>query len=162
MGDSHRLQMTLLSIDDVVSAIPDHMSCHADPYWEDMIRILLKLVAFQLKFGFSVVVDLVFMGEDRTQAYEISSLYRAAFRPIYTYLSDDAVWEKRVRQRWMEAPLEFQDQVATWEKIPEQRKSFFPWKPRGALFVDGVNPIEANLEQVLAFITKAEISLEPL
>ena len=159
---AHTLRIPLLGIDDVVAAIPDHMSRHADPFWEDMIRILLNLVEFQLEQGFSVVVDSVFMGEDRYQAYEIAGRHAAAFRPIYTHLSDEGIWEQRVRQRVETAPLEIKDKVATWERIQEQRKYFRPWKPESALFVDGVNSVETNLDQVLRFITATDISLEPL
>jgi predicted kinase len=159
---AHRLRIPLLSIDDVVAAIPHHMSRHADPFWEDMIRILLNLVEYQLERGFSVVVDSVFMGKDRYCAYEIAGRTEAAFRPIYTYLSDERMWEERVRQRVETAPPEIRDQVATWERILEQRKHFHPWKPESALFVDGVNAVDANLEQVLAFIIADDVSLEPL
>jgi len=159
---AHALQIPLLAIDDVVAAIPEHMSCHADPFWEDMIQILLNLVEFQLEQGFSVVVDSVFMGEDRCQAQEIADRYAAAFRPIYTHLSDEAVWEERVCQRIETAPDEIKDKIATWGRIQEQRKYFHPWKPRSALFVDGVNTVETNLDQVLAFITADSVALEPL
>ena len=159
---AHTLRIPLLAIDDVVAAIPDHMGRHAEPFWEDMIRILLNLVEFQLEQGFSVVVDSVFMGEDRYQAQEIADRYAAAFRPIYTHLSDEAVWEERVCRRVETAPAEIKDKIATWERIQRQRKYFHPWKPESALFVDGVNAVEANLDQVLAFITADDVSLEPL
>jgi predicted kinase len=159
---AHRLRIPLLSIDDVVAAIPNHMSRHADPFWEDMIRILLNLVECQLEQGFSVVVDSVFMGEDRYQAYEIAGRHEAAFRPIYAYLSDERIWEKRVHQRVETAPIEIRDKVATWERIQAQSKHFHPWKPGTALFVDGVNSVEVNLDEVLRFITTAEGGLEPL
>ena len=159
---AHRLRIPLLSIDDVVAAIPPQMRRHADPFWEDMIRILLNLVEYQLERGFSVVVDSVFMGEDRYWAYEIADRTEAAFRPIYTYLSDERIWEERVRQRVATAPPEIRDKIATWESIQEQRKHFHPWKPESALFVDGVHSIEDSLEKVLRYITTAEMVLEPL
>jgi len=127
-----------------------------------MVDILLNLVEFQLEQGFSVIVDSVFMGEDRRQAYEIASRQAAAFRPIYTHLSDEEIWKARVQQRIEEFPLEVKDRVATWERIQEQRKYFWPWKPESTLFVEGVNSVEANLDQVLAFITADDVSLELL
>jgi predicted kinase len=154
--------MPLLSIDDVVSAIPDHMSQHAEPFWEGMLGILLNLVAYQLEAGFSVVVDSVFMGDDRYQAIEIADRYGAAFRPIYTYLSDEVIWEERVRQRVETVPVEIKKQVATWERIQEQSVDFHPWKPESALFVDAVNTVETNLDQVVAFISADDVTLEPL
>ncbi len=147
-----KLQISLLGIDDVVSAIPPHMAKHADPYWDDMISVLLNLVESQLRVGLSVMVDSVFMGEDRNQAREIAHRTKAAFRPIYTYVSDERVWEERVTRRVEMAPPEIKAYVATWERIQEQRKHFYPWKPGDALFVDGINPIETNLNTVLNFI----------
>jgi predicted kinase len=159
---AHRLRIPLLSIDDVVSAIPDHMSLHADPYWKDMVGILLGLVECQLEQDFSVVVDSVFMGEDRLRAYELAGKHQALFRPIYTHLSDERLWEDRVRRRAEAVPLEIKDKVATWERIQEQRKQFRPWEPGTALFVDGVNSVETNLDQVLRFITPSDVILRPL
>ncbi len=80
-----KLQLPLLKIDDIVSFIPAHMSRHANPYWDDMIEILLNLAESQLALELSVMVDSVFMGRDRYQAYEIAQRNRAIFRPIYTY-----------------------------------------------------------------------------
>jgi predicted kinase len=127
-----------------------------------MIQILLNLVEFQLERGFSLVVDSVFMGEDRYQAQQIAHKHAAAFRPVYTYASDQAVWKERVCRRVETVPAEIKDQVATWERIQEQRKHFYPWKPQTALFVDGVHAIETNLDRVLAFITADSVSLERL
>ncbi|MCB0212332.1 MAG: hypothetical protein KDJ52_23525, partial [Anaerolineae bacterium] len=86
----------------------------------------------------------------------------AIFRPIYTYVSDERVWEERVRQRVATAPPEIKAEVATWERIQTQRQSFYPWQPGSALFVDGVNSVETNLNQVLQFVTAAKVALEPL
>jgi len=159
---ARKLRVPLLSIDDVVAAIPQHMSRHADPFWDDMIQILLRLVEFQLEQGFSVIVDSVFMGEDRRQAYDIACRHEAVFRPIYTYLSDEKKWEERVQQRLAAAPDEIKTEMATWERIQEQRKDFYPWKPESALFVNGINTIETNLAQVLSFITADDVLLELL
>lgn len=157
-----KLRISLLGIDEIVSSIPAHMSQHADPYWDDMIGILLKLVESQLELGLSVMVDSVFMGEDRYQANEIARRHKAEFRPIYTYLSDERVWEERVRQRVEAAPPEIKAMIATWERLQEQRKAFYPWKPGSALFVDGLAPVETNLTKVLQFVTAPQVELAPL
>jgi predicted kinase len=159
---AQKLRIPLLGIDDVVSFIPSHMSRHAQPYWDDMIGILLKLVESQLELGLSVIVDSVFMGEDRAQAAAIARRHEAIFRPIYTYLSDERVWAERVRQRVATAPPEIKAEVTTWERIRDQRKSFYPWKPGSALFVGGVSSVETNLNQVLEFVTAAKVALKPL
>jgi predicted kinase len=158
---AQRLRIPLLRIDDIVSSIPPHMSRHADPFWEDMISILLNLVECQLKQGFSVVVDSVFMGDDRYQAYELSARYSAVFRPIYTYLSDEEIWQERVRRRVEAAPPEIRDLVATWDRIQQQIKHFYPWRPESVLVVDAVNSVEINFNEVLRYVIKAELELEP-
>ena len=84
------------------------------------------------------------------------------FRPIYTYVSDEALWEKRIRRRVETAPDEIRDKIATWESIQEQKKHFYPWKPESALFVDGINSVETNFDQVLDFVTASDVELEPL
>lgn len=61
------LQLPILTIDDVVDAIPPPMTSHSERFWEDMVHILLHLVDAQLTVGHSVIVDSVFMGVDETQ-----------------------------------------------------------------------------------------------
>jgi predicted kinase len=156
---AQRLGIPLLRIDDIVSSIPLHMSHHSDPFWEDMISILLNLVDCQLKQGFSVVVDSVFMGDDRYQAYELSARHAAVFRPIYTYLSDEGIWQERVRRRVEAAAPEIRDLVATWDRIQQQSKGFHPWRLGSALVVDAVNSVETNFNEVLRYVTKAELEL---
>ena len=152
-----KLQLPLLAIDEVVGAIPAHMRQHANPYWDDMISILLHLAASQLELGLSVIIDSVFMGQDRYQAQELARNYQAAFRPIYTYISDEQLWEARVRQRHETAPPEIKAEVATWERLQLQRQDFYPWQPGSALFIDSLEPVEANLKRVLSFITASHV-----
>ena len=121
-----KLQIPLLRIDDIVSFVPAHMSRHANPYWDDMIGILLNLVESQLELGLSVIVDSVFMGEDRYQAYEMARRNKAVFRPIYTHLSDERVWEERVQRRVETAPPEIKAEVATWRGFKNKGNIFIP------------------------------------
>lgn len=144
-----RLNLPILRIDDIVDAIPEHMAAHADPFWEDMIAILLSLVEAQLSIGFSLVVDSVFMGADRRIAEDLAARFRARYRPIYTFVSDETVWEQRVSQRAETYPDE---NMASWVSIQEQRKDFWPWPAGSALFIDGVNGLEDNLDRITAYI----------
>jgi hypothetical protein len=152
------LRWPLLRIDDVVGFIPLAMRERADPFWDTMIQILLNLAEVQLELGVSVVIDSVFMGDDRQLAQQIAARYQAAYRPIYTYLSDEAIWRARVERRLAEAAPE--DGVASWERIQQQRKAFQPWPPGSALCVDGVLPVEDNLAWVIAFITNPSLLTE--
>ena len=157
-----KLQIPILGIDEVVSAIPTHMSKHANPFWDDMINILLYLTESQLNAGLSVVVDSVFMGDDRRQAFEIARKHKVEFRPIHTFVSDENVWQDRIQRRYEEAPPDIKDVIATWGRLQEQRKDFHPWKPGTALFVDGMNSIEDNTNKVIEFITAPQVNLELL
>jgi len=144
------LRIPLLRIDDLVAFIPLSMQQHADPFWETMVGILLNLAEAQLQIGVSVVIDSVFMGEDRLTAQQIAARWQAEFRPIHTYVSDEAIWRRRVEARSASASPE--DGVATWESIQEQRKWFAPWQPGSALFVDGTDSVEGNLAKVLEYV----------
>jgi predicted kinase len=108
------LQLPILTIDDVVDAIPAHLTRHTEQFWEDMVHILLHLVDSQLAWGRSVIVDSVFMGIDETQtqhswsdrlrAYEIAQQRGVNFRPIYLTISDETVWRERLAQRARQFP----------------------------------------------------------
>lgn len=133
-----KLATPLLRIDDLAAFIPAAMREQADPYWETLVGILLDLAESQLAIGVSVVVDSVFMGADRRLTQEIANRHEAAFRPIYTFVSDEQVWRARVEERAASAPPE--DGAATWERIQEQRKSFETWQPGSALFLPNPTP----------------------
>lgn len=45
------LQFPILTIDDVVDAMPAHLARHSERFWEDMVHILLHLVDSQLAWG---------------------------------------------------------------------------------------------------------------
>lgn len=147
-----QLAQPLLRIDDMVAFIPKPMLQQADPFWETLIGILLNLAEAQLEIGVSVIIDSVFMGADRLLAQQIAARQQAAFRPIYTYISDEQTWRQRVEQRAATAAPE--DGVATWESIQEQRKLFEPWMPGSALFVDALASVDENLAKVVKFIVE--------
>jgi predicted kinase len=154
------LHFPILTIDDVVDAIPAHLTRHAERFWEDMVHILLHLVDSQLAWGRSVIVDSVFMGvdenqtqhawSDRLRAYEIAQRRGVTFRPIYLTISDEAVWRERLAQRARQFP---DAPVATWSQVDTQQRYFQPWQPGQALFLDGLNSVEDNFAAAIAFIT---------
>lgn len=161
------LKIPILSIDDVVDAIPEHMAQHTNLFWEDMVHILLHLASSQLAWGQSVIVDSVFMGvdenqtqhrwSDRQRAYEIAQQFQANFRPIYFYISDEQVWQERLAQRAAES----QDpRVATWSQVSMQRQYFQPWQPGQALFIDSLNSVADNFAEIIDFITTLDVNLK--
>jgi predicted kinase len=160
------LQFPILTVDDVVDAIPVHLTCHAERFWEDMVHILLHLVDSQLVWGRSVIVDSVFMGVDETQtqhtwndrrrAYEIAQQRGVNFRPIYLTISDEAVWRERLAQRARQFP---NAPIATWSQVDVQRRYFQPWQPGQALFLDGLNGVEDNFAAAMTFIVDPAVRL---
>jgi predicted kinase len=160
------LQLPILTIDDVVDAIPAHLTRHAERFWEDMVHILLHLADCQLAWGHSVIVDSVFMGIDETQtqhrwsdrqrAYEIAQRRGVNFRPIYLYISDEAVWRERLAQRARQLP---DAPVATWSQVDLQRRYFQPWRPGQALFLDGLSGVEDNFAAAMTFIADPTVRL---
>ena len=122
---ARKLKFPLLRVDDLFEIIPAKTLAQADSMWDELVGMLLALVELQLEIGLSVVVDLVFMGEDRLAARKLAAEYGAGLLPIYTYVSDPAVWKRRVDQRVEDAPAE--DEVATWTSIQVQQRDFWPW-----------------------------------
>jgi len=149
-----QLRVPLVRLDDLFDIIPEHMLAHANPFWEDLMQIVLRLAEAQLTLGLNVIIDAVFMGDDRRLAHEIARRHHAAYCPIHTFVSDEQLWCARVIARRANAPP--QDSPATWEQIQEQRKEFQTWQPGSALFVDAVNSVEDNLAQILRFIEGVE------
>ena len=113
----------------------------------------------QLKLGLSVIADSVFMGADRLHAQEIAQEHAAIFRPVYCFVSDEALWEKRANER---VGILGSSKVATWEQIQHQRQWYAPWNPGTGLFMDAVQPVERNYAQVLEFVSSPTVSLEPI
>jgi predicted kinase len=128
-------------------------------FWDEKILLLLQIAEEQLKLGVSVIADSIFMGTDRIHAQEIAKKHSVTFRPIYCYLSDEALWEKRVVER----AKQYHDiDVATWKQIQHQRQWFSPWQSGTGLFIDAVNSVEQNFAEVLEFVTNPTTSIEPL
>ncbi len=145
-----RLRSPLLRVDDLFGILPAKMLAQADSMWDELMGMLLALVEVQLEIGLTVVVDSVFMGEDRAAARQLSEKHGADLKPIHTFVSDAGIWKQRVEQRVVDAPPE--DQVATWSRIRVQQRDFWPWEPGTALFVDGARPFEQNWTKVLNYL----------
>jgi hypothetical protein len=99
------------------------------------------------------------MNMDRHHAQELARKYEARFRPIYVFVSDDAVWEQRVNARY--EAMNNRD-VATWDRIQHQRERFRTWEPGTALFIDSLEPMDRNYEAVLNFVQMETVDLKPL
>lgn len=153
---ARELRWPILRIDDVAGNVPPDADYH---FWDEKILVLLNIAEAQLELGVSVIADSVFMGADRLHALEIAQKRGAIFRPLYCFVSDESLWERRVTER---AELLQNPTVATWERIQHQRQWFAPWAEKTALFVDSASPEEQNYARVLEFVKSPEIALEPL
>lgn len=151
---ARELQVPYLAIDDVVGEIP------AEPtvaFWDSKIEILLGLAERQLELGLSVIVDSIFMNTDPHHAQSMARTYQAAFRPVHTFVSDEQLWRERVMKRYEESG----HMSANWKQIEGQRLHFRKWEEGTALFIDGLEPFEQNLNRMLDFVS-GEIDLNPL
>jgi predicted kinase len=153
---AHELRWPLLRLDDVVNNIPENAGVE---FWDSCVEALLTITEAQLEIGLSVVVDAVFMNTDRHHAQALARKHQAHFHPIYTYLSDEKIWEQRLTARYIELN---NPAVSTWEQVKHQRGHFRNWEPDTALFVDALNSAEKNFEAVLSFVTNNEVALKPL
>lgn len=144
-----RLRLPLLAIDRLLD-MPPHMLTCANPFWDDLIHILLGFAEDQLALGVSVIVDSVFMGADRETARKMAEKRQARWRAIHTHISDEQVWQARLMERKRLDPTV--EMMATWQTVQEQRRRYWPWSPEQALFIDGMQPIAENLEQILTFL----------
>jgi hypothetical protein len=157
---ARELRWPLLRIDDVAACLPAGMDRTTLSFWDQAISSLLLLAEAQLRLEISVIVDSVFMNLDRFHARQIARQTGAGFLPVFTFLSDEAVWQERVSGR--HAASHPEAGVASWEQVQRQRTLFRPWKPGTALFVDGVRPLEENYAAVREFVTAPQRGLEPL
>ncbi len=153
---AYKLRWPLLRIDDVIGEVPDNSGIE---FWDSKVKILLGLVETQLELGLDVIVDSVFMNMDRHHAQELALKYQVRFLPIYVFVSDENIWEERVTARYNE--LNNKD-VATWEQVLHQREHFREWEGQTALFIDSINPLDQNFANVLDFIMKEDVVLNPL
>jgi predicted kinase len=153
---ARKLRWPLLRIDDVIGPVPENPNIE---FWDSKVEILLDLVNTQLALGLDVIVDSVFMNWDRQHAQELAHKYGARFLPIYVFISDEKIWQARVKARYL-APNN--QNAATWEQVQHQRNRFAEWKPETALFIDSVIPQEQNFTRVLDLVMNDDVVLQPL
>ena len=153
---ARELRWPLLRIDDVAGNVPSDADYH---FWDEKVLILLTIAEEQLKLGLSVIADSVFMGADRLHAHEIAQNHNAVFCPVYCFVSNETIWEKRVNERFDTLRHSY---VASWEQIQHQRQWFAPWQSGTALFIDAIDSIEQNYAKVLEFVSSPRVLLEPL
>ena len=153
---ARELRWPLLRIDDVAGNVPLDADYH---FWDEKVLVLLTIAEEQLKLGVNIIADSIFMGADRLHAQEIAQKHGAIIRPVYCFVSDEAIWEERVDER---VDTLDRSEVATWEQIQHQRRWFAPWQPGTGLFVDAIDPVEQNYTKILEFVSSPTVPLEPI
>ena len=157
---ARELGWPLLRLDDIPARMPEDWATYDLDFWDTVISMLMQLTETQLEVGANVIVDAVFMAYDRHHFQALAGKYGVALRPVYTYLSDEKLWEARVTERFN--ALGRSPDVATWDGIQTKRKRFLAWEPGTALFVDGVHPLEQNLALVREYATGGVLQPRPL
>jgi predicted kinase len=153
---AQKLHWPLLLIDDVIGEVPENPDL---AFWDSKVAVLLDLVETQLSLGLDVIVESVFMNMDRHHAQELARKHHARFLPIYMFVSDNEIWEERVTARYKNPNNKH---VATWEQVQHQREHFREWEPQTALFIDSIKPSDQNFTEVLNFVVKENVVLNPL
>lgn len=164
---ARELRWPLLRIDDLLDPMPAETDIS---FWDGKILNLLTVAEAQLELGLDVIVDTIFMKNDRLHAQELARKYDARFRPIHTFVSDEALWEQRVVARdvfiddAIRVTQRYEGKAVSdiWERIQFQRQGFLPWQVNTALFVDAIYPVEQNYEFVLKYVTSEKVDIKPL
>jgi predicted kinase len=157
---ARELHWPLLCIDDLASCIPVAMDRNTYTFWDQAISALLLMAEAQLKLGISVIADSIFMNLDRFHARAIAYLTGARLLPVHTFVSDEAVWEKRVSTRFQVSDPA--DGVASWSQVTAQRGGYRPWDAGTALFVDAIRPLDENYAAVQTCVSNPETEFQPL
>ncbi len=152
---ARELQVPYLCIDDIVGDVPENPTVQ---FWDSKVAVLLGLAERQLELSLSVIVDSVFMNTDRHHAQSLARRYNVRFRPIHTFVSDEAIWQERVMKRFEDSA----HNTADWKQIERQRTHFLKWETHTAFFVDAMLPFENNYGNVMSFVTGGEDALLPL
>jgi predicted kinase len=157
---AREMQWPLLRIDDVAACFPAEMEREAYSFWDQAISSLLRLAEVQLKLGISVIADSIFMNLDRYHALAIARQTGARFMPVYTFISDQAVWEQRVRSRFENSdPAEG---MASWEQVLAQREGYRPWEAGTALFLDAMRLLNENYAAVRNCADNPQAEFQPI
>lgn len=147
---ARELGWPLLRIDDLAACMPPGADRATFAFWDGVIAALLLLAKTQLELGVSVILDSVFMNLDRFHARLIARQAGARFLPVHTFVSDEAVWERRVTERFTASDRA--EGVASWKQVQGQRRSFRPWGPGTALLLDAIRPADENYAALLAVV----------
>lgn len=142
------LKVPLFAKDRLQRVLRDHIegSTAVDGY-----HLMRVLADEQLALGISVILDAVFpMSGFRMQAQQIARRHKAHFQAIVCYCSDEVLWRTRMEERIKYVPGWT---PVGWQEVERLRPLYEPSHKESALFLDAVQTIETNLEQIMGHIT---------
>ena len=149
---ARRLQIPVISFDHFVDyswpqRLLDAETLKDQEFW----HILFSNAELQLSLGVSVIMDAVFYKQaGRDRAKNLCTQYQARYRPIYTYCSDEYLWQQRTQQPRENARPN--DPPAGWQNALAAQKEFEPWPAGEALFVDAAKSLDSNLLAVVEYV----------
>lgn len=121
------------------------------PSIEDYYNMVRALAESQLRLGLSVIIESLFpTGQSRQPFFDLADELQVELRPIFTYCSDIGLWRQRVLSR-IDSHTDHHIAVG-WDVSEEIEHSFENWDQSITLYVDTVNPIEENLQLILAHV----------
>jgi predicted kinase len=113
-------------------------------------ELLTDLAEAQLRLGVSVILDSVATQENVRAAWRaLAARHRANFCVIECVCSDEALWRPRITSRRRDIPGWSE---LGWNDVDQVRRRFEPWTGE-RLIVDSVEPIEVNLDKILAYLS---------
>jgi predicted kinase len=147
----HRLQIPVLSVDPIESAIV--RSGIALSYETGLASyfVVEALVESQLQLGQGAIVDACNYAEPAKEMWrKLAATHGTPLRIIECYCSDEALHRQRLaaRRRGLAASIP----EPTWREVQQRKQETTPWN-EPLLAVDAVAPIEANVKRVLTWIT---------
>jgi predicted kinase len=112
-------------------------------------ELLTELSSVQLRLGVSVILDSVATYTNvRATWRALAAHYQAGFCVIECICSDETLWRQRLLSRRRDIPGWPE---LDWSDVEDVRRRFVPWTNE-RLIVDSVEPLETNLEKVVAYL----------
>jgi predicted kinase len=117
--------------------------------------LLHTLVTRQLMFGQNAIVDTIVTEAELAQWGELAAGYSARLCLIQCFCSDEATHRTRIEGRSRAIPGWHE---VGWDHVERMRREAPPLRAAG-LSLDAMNPLDENIDRVLAYIGDDEADL---
>lgn len=148
---SHRIDAPILRKDDIYDIIsilePAHYKRNSITY-----KLLYAILNTNRHTSPTLILDFPFQTpEDITGLRTWCSENKVTLRSILVTCSDETLWATRINRR-AESPLPNQ-LIADFEELRHRYPELYLKADTGELLIDTVRPVEANLADVLSFLS---------